>query len=233
MTDHTTPTAFFAAPFSEDFRWVRSALAAACRELKIDFRAVDETVQPGESIIDAINYEIAQCNVGFAVITGFNANVMYELGLLHSLSKPTVILADVDTVAHLPFDLRSRMVVRYDASKKNEDELKLVVIAATSRLQAIVDDEQLRGAIATGTSESPPETHYESAQITFGAVDFDKKKQEAERASGQEGCETRNIKAWESADGKKGWRLKAKCRGGVKMDVFIDINGDIQEIDIE
>jgi hypothetical protein len=141
-------------------------------------------------------------------------------------------LADRDTVANLPFDLRSRMVVRYDADQKNENELRLVVIAATARIQDILHSPELRTAIALGTSSLPSVPSFASAQIQFGHIDFDGKKREAEKASGQSGCETRNISEFEK-DGKKGWRLKAKCRGGTKMDVFIDINGDIQEIDLD
>jgi nucleoside 2-deoxyribosyltransferase len=223
--------AFFASPFNKDFQWIRSSVAAACRELKVDFRPVDEMVTPGESIIGAIQFEIAQCDLAFVVISGLNPNVMYELGLLHSLSKPTAIIADKATSSNLPFDLRSRMFVRYDESKRNEQELKLVVIAAGTRIISVLTDPSLRSAIAAGTAKTPAPTKYLTADLTFGQIDFEEKKKAAEKAAGQKGCETRNVS--EIQNGVKGWRLKAKCQGGTKMDVIIDVNGDIKSIDVE
>lgn len=71
--------AFFASPFAEDYRWIREAVAAACRELRIEFRPVDEMVMPGTNIVPAIHHEIAQATLAVAVISGLNPNVMYEL----------------------------------------------------------------------------------------------------------------------------------------------------------
>ena len=38
--------AFFASPFQPDLLWVRDAVAAACREMEIELRVVDEVVVP-------------------------------------------------------------------------------------------------------------------------------------------------------------------------------------------
>src|SRR3954465_11804122 len=98
-----THRVFFAAPLNPDYQWVRNAAAAACREMKMDFRSIDEKAMPGQDILRAMRSEIAQCSLAIVVISGFNPNVMYELGLLHCRSKPTVILVDAETVKVLPF----------------------------------------------------------------------------------------------------------------------------------
>src|SRR5260221_12744359 len=110
---------FFASPYSEDVRWVRNAVAAACRELKVEFRSVDEMVVPGGNAVDATHSEITFASLAIAVASGLNANVMYELGLLHCQSKATIILADERTLAGLPFNLRNLTVVRYDSDAKD------------------------------------------------------------------------------------------------------------------
>jgi hypothetical protein len=119
-----TRRVFFASPFAEGYRWIREAVATACRELRLEFRAIDEMVMPGSDIGPAIHLEIARTTLAVGVISGLNPNVMYELGLLRSLSKPTVILADKQTFENLPFDLRSLSVVRYDSDARNQDQLK-------------------------------------------------------------------------------------------------------------
>src|SRR5205809_6434967 len=115
--------AFFASPFNPDFLWIRDGVAAACREMGVDLRAVDEIVSPGRSIIDAIHLEIAAADIGIAVVSDFNRNVMYELGQLFGQGKPTILLADAESIKHLPFDLRSFSTLSYDARAKNRRDL--------------------------------------------------------------------------------------------------------------
>lgn len=228
----TKHRAFFASPFKDEYRWIRNAITAACRELDIDFRAVDETVKPGSSIIDAIHDEIARATISFVVISDLNPNVMYELGLLHASSKPTIMLADKPTTAQLPFDIRSLMVVRYDATKRNEQELRVVVMAAAARMLKLLDEPSSRAAVAAGHVEQVAGSSLATAQLSVGRYDFESLKDRAARSAGRKNCETRNISEFD--DGTiKGWRLKAKCSGGCTMSVVIDVNGDIREVDID
>jgi len=223
--------AFFASSFAEDYRWIREAVAAACRELRIEFRPVDEMVMPGTNIVPAIHHEIAQATLAVAVISGLNPNVMYELGLLHSLSKPTVILADKQTLESLPFDLRTLFVVRYDSDAKNQDQLKIVVIAAISRVFSIIEDPAVRTQIATGSFEIVNVPVFDTAQLNIGQMDFEAIKERAVKSVGRKNCATQNIS--EHDDGNvQGWKLKARCPGGTKVTVVIDINGDIREVDV-
>ena len=55
-----------------------------------------------------------------ADITGNNANVFYELGMAHAIGIPVIVLAqDADAV---PFDLKSRRILIYEADKLQEME---------------------------------------------------------------------------------------------------------------
>lgn len=62
--------------------------------------------------------------------------------------------------------------------------------------------------------------------------DFEEIKNKASRSVGRKNCDTTNISEYD--DGTiKGWRVRAKCSGGSKITVIVDVNGDIREIDVE
>ncbi len=134
-----TRRAFLAMPFRPELRWVREAIRRAAQELSISLRAVDETLAPGDEIIAGVRQEIRECSFAYVVLSDLNPNVMYELGLLHEASKPTVLLADRDTLAHLPFDIKTRMVIAFERREEAAAELTRAVITATGRLLALFD----------------------------------------------------------------------------------------------
>src|SRR5260370_22516008 len=131
--------AFLAMPYRQELRWIREAIRRATTELSIQLRAVDENLAPGEEIVPGIRQQIRECSLAYVVLTDLNPNVMYELGLLHEASKPTILLADKDNVATLPFDIRARMVVTFEHREEVADELTKAVITATGRLLALFD----------------------------------------------------------------------------------------------
>ena len=225
------PKAFLAMPFRDDMRWVRHAIAAACREANVDLVAVDEKVLPGTSIVAAIRHFVAESTFAYVVISDLNPNVLYELGLLHGLSKPTVLLSDKRTMPSLPFDLRSLMVVSYDGDARNEADLRLITLAATTRVLQLVSDPDLRSQIATG--EAPPITvpHAATAQLSVGTIDWGQVTRDVERAMGLKGCQRRNL--IQHGDDPPGWKLKLRCQGGTNANVNVDLNGEIREIDVE
>lgn len=224
---------FFASPFSDDFRWVREAVAAACRELHVEFRAADEMAMPGSDLLPALRQEIKKATFAVAVISGYNPNVMYELGLLHCESKPTVILSDQQTFKTLPFDFRTLFIVTYDSSEKNQQQLRIVVMAALARVLALIEDPAVRRKTAdAGKFEVLDAPVLETAQLNIGQMDFEEIKERASKSVGRKNCSTQNIS--EHDDGNiQGWRLKVKCPGGSKVTVIVDINGDIREVDVE
>ena len=105
--------AFLAMPYRAELRWVRNAIAAACRRLRIELVSVDEQIAVGD-VIAGIHDQVRSSDFGYVVLTGLNPNVMYELGLLHQAAKPTIILSNAETV--VPFDRRSLMRLEYNKS---------------------------------------------------------------------------------------------------------------------
>jgi len=222
--------AFLAMPFRPELRWVREAIRRATKELGIQLRAVDETLAPGEEIVSGISQEIRECALAYVVLTDLNANVMYELGLLHEASKPTILLADKDTVGRLPFDIRTRMVVTFERREEASDDLTRAVITATGRLLALFEPAARQQLVTAPTG--PLAQSFERIQLSISQFDWEKIKNDGARAVGRKGCATNNISSHD--DGEfKGWRLKARCMGGDTIYIYVDLNGDIASVDVQ
>ena len=220
--------AFLAIPYRSELKWVRDAIAAACRRLDIDLVSVDEQIVAGD-IVGGIHQHIRSSDFGYAVLTGVNPNVMYELGLLHQAAKPTIILSDAATA--IPFDVSSLMRLVYEAKSQDEKQLANQVAAATGQL-LLFFDHAVRGAIASGGARAPATlTENIGAPLRVAEFDFEDIRNRAAKAVGRTGCATSNIMVLDES-GFRGWRLKARCAGGSTLIVKIDLNGEASEIDV-
>jgi hypothetical protein len=222
--------AFLAMPFRPELRWVREAIRRATQELAIQLRAVDEVLAAGDEIVAGIRQEIRECSLAYVVLVDLNPNVMYELGLLHEASKPTILLADKDTLSRLPFDIRTRMVVTFERREDAADELTKAVIAATGRLLALFEPTARQRIISAPKAVPTPTIH--GVQLSISQFDWEKIKNDGARTVGRKGCTTNNISPHD--DGAfKGWRLKARCMGGDTIYIYVDLNGDIASVDVQ
>jgi hypothetical protein len=223
--------AFLAMPFRPELRWIREAIRSATHQLSITLRAVDETLAPGEEIVAGIRQEIREATLAYVVLTDLNPNVMYELGLLHEASKPTILLADKVTLGRLPFDIRTRMIVTFEQDPGSAYNLTQAVIAATGRLLALYDS-ATRQQLATAAAAPTASTQFGSVTLSIASFDWEKIKNDGIRSVGRTGCSTNNISPYD--DGSlKGWRLKAKCTSGDVVLVYVDLNGDIVSVDVQ
>jgi hypothetical protein len=222
--------AFLAMPYSGDLRWVRNAIAAACRRVHIELISVDEQVATGH-IIAGIHQHVRSSDFGYVVLTGLNPNVVYELGLLHQAAKPTIVLSDAETV--LPFDLRSLMRLEYTAHNQDEARLTDQIASITGQLLLFFDHAE-RSAIAEGTRRSPALTAQQIGASAFrtSEFNFEEIRNRAAKAVGRTGCTTSNIMALDEG-GFRGWRVKAKCSGGSTLIIKVDLNGEASEIDVQ
>lgn len=105
------PIAFVIMPFSPQFERVFTELIRPAlpgyEVVRADSRLHQQNIL--RSIVDGIH----SADLVIADVTGTNANVMYELGAAHALRKPTVMMSQ--SIANLPFDLRSYLVQAYEA----------------------------------------------------------------------------------------------------------------------
>ena len=212
--------AFYASPFSEDFRWIRDAVATACREHKVDLKVVDETVLPGGNIVNAMHKEIDDCDFAFAVLTDSNPNVFYELGRLLQASKPTILLISEKQSSQLPFDVRAFSVISYKSREQHRD--------LTGSMGSAIG--RVRLALDPNTRSPSIEAQAVSAK-TFGVahLDFQKIRKEAERWAEVNDCETVEIKNYDT-DSFKGWNQKLECPNGDEILIVIDLNGEIVKV---
>lgn len=68
--------------------------------------------------VDTLRQAITSCDAAVVVITGWNPNVMYELGLVHAHGKPAIVVCEWGPKRRftgVPFDLQSERIVGYDS----------------------------------------------------------------------------------------------------------------------
>ena len=72
------------------------------------------------SIISGITNHLSNADLVIADLTGLNSNVMYELGVRHSLKRGTIIISQ--DLSSIPSDLRDYMCVGYRFSESTIDQ---------------------------------------------------------------------------------------------------------------
>src|SRR5262245_16166492 len=105
---------FIVMPFSSEWsNDVHRTLAEACRASSIKPVRGDDLFTPTDILVD-IWHSINDADFVIADITGRNANVLYELGIAHTLAKPVLIVSR--NAADIPIDLGTRRVILYGQS---------------------------------------------------------------------------------------------------------------------
>ena len=127
---------FVIMPFSAEYDLVYHQLikpAAETSGLKV-LRA-DDIYSPGV-ITEQIRAAIHQSRICIADVSGKNPNVLYEVGIAHTLDKTTILLSK--SVEQIPFDLRAFRVVLYDMEKIKRARENLI-----SAIQEILGERKL------------------------------------------------------------------------------------------
>ena len=102
---------FIVMPFSQQWSAdVHRILARACEAVGVRPVRGDDLFTPTD-ILEDIWQSINAADFVIADITGRNPNVLYELGIAHTLAKPVLILSK-DAV-DIPIDLATRRVILY------------------------------------------------------------------------------------------------------------------------
>lgn len=130
--------AFMIMPFSVQFQsiyddYIRPVIAAL--SLKIvrgdDFFTDRRIFEDVWSALALSKFIIAEC-------TGRNANVFYELGIAHTLGKPTILLTQI--LDDLPFDIQGRRAILYEDRSRGlkllQEKLRDAVMALLSEDKA-------------------------------------------------------------------------------------------------
>lgn len=117
---------FIMMPFGEEFLPLyHIAIKTAVEEAGFLPVRTDHLDLVGD-VVGALHSAIRMSTCGLAVITGNNANVMYELGLAHAQAKPVILLCEKKTnsgdLPEVPYDLKHESIIGY--TKNNLNGLK-------------------------------------------------------------------------------------------------------------
>jgi hypothetical protein len=109
--DPRKASCFIVMPFSQEWSAdVHRILARACEAAGVRPVRGDDLFTPTD-ILEDIWQSINAADFVIADITGRNPNVLYELGIAHTLAKPVLILSK--EAADIPIDLATRRVILY------------------------------------------------------------------------------------------------------------------------
>lgn len=114
---------FVIMPFNPNFNSIYGTLIKPVAEkFGLTVLRADDIYSPG-SITEQIRAAIQQARLCIADVSDRNPNVLYEVGIAHSLGKPTVLLTK--QMNDVPFDLKSIRVIGYDPYSPETAELAL------------------------------------------------------------------------------------------------------------
>ena len=138
---------FLVMPFSTEWSdEVHRIIREACRSRRVSPIRGDDLFSPTD-IVEDIWQAIHTADFVLADITGRNPNVLYELGIAHTIAKPVLILSQ--KAEDIPIDLATRRVLVYDRKAENwQGDLEAKVSHAI-------------GEILTQYGFEPPEAGYE------------------------------------------------------------------------
>jgi hypothetical protein len=133
----TAPTCFLVMPFGQpDSDRVHAVLRQACEQAGLRPLRGDDLFTPTD-ILDDIWRGITAAHCVIADISGRNPNVLYELGIAHTLAKPVLIVSR--SADDIPIDLATRRVIVYGGAS-GSDWAATLADRARAALQALLRD---------------------------------------------------------------------------------------------
>lgn len=124
---------FVIMPFSHEYKpTFEKAIRPSVEDLNCAPIRADNVYEPG-AITTQIFYYLAKSEFCIADISGLNANVMYELGIAHTLEKPTITITS-DESERVPFDIASYRYISYRKTEYGLKELYTNLVKAISSL---------------------------------------------------------------------------------------------------
>lgn len=114
--------AFVLTPFHSDFDHTYEVIKKSCMEVKMTAVRSDDEEYVKSDILKYIIKTMVEARVIIANLNGRNANVFYELGIAHSLNKPTILISEMDK--GIPFDIQGHFLILYDSDVMLNKKLK-------------------------------------------------------------------------------------------------------------
>jgi ClpX C4-type zinc finger len=113
---------FYLRPFSEPFTTIyRDHVVKAVTSQGFTIERADEIFGTGV-IIDDIWEAINTASIVIADMTGRNPNVMYEIGMAHTVGKPVIMITQ--SMEDVPFDLKHYRYIVYEFTPRGCQHLE-------------------------------------------------------------------------------------------------------------
>jgi nucleoside 2-deoxyribosyltransferase len=116
---------FVLMPFSDEMRPIyEDHIVKACQSRGITATRADQIFSTRAVMEDVLD-SVKEAHYVIADVTGWNANVFYEIGVCHALGKEVILLTQDDEV---PFDIRHLRRIRYDFTPRGMKRLEEMLI---------------------------------------------------------------------------------------------------------
>ena len=127
---------FVMMPFRSDLDSLYADLIKPVAEqFGLSVMRADEIFSPG-SITEQIRVAIQQSRLCVADVTHKNPNVLYEVGIAHTLGKPTLLLTR--NIEDVPFDLRALRLIVYEP-----DQIQAARLNLERAIQSVLGEDQI------------------------------------------------------------------------------------------
>lgn len=113
---------FVLCPFKEPFNTIHiDHIKPSIESLGFSVKRADD-IYGVSPIMEDIWEQLNRSSIVIAEVTGKNANVMYEVGIAHTVGKPVVLITqDLNDV---PFDLRHYRIIHYEYTPRDCKDLE-------------------------------------------------------------------------------------------------------------
>jgi nucleoside 2-deoxyribosyltransferase len=108
-------------PFSKEFYEVYATIKGACLSLGLKYKRADDIWEESTIIQDIFNL-IVEAPIVIADLSGKNPNVLYEIGIAHTLGKHVIPISQ--HLDDIPFDLRHHRTLIYLNNGEGRNKLK-------------------------------------------------------------------------------------------------------------
>jgi len=124
--EHEWSDVFVIMPFRDELQDVyEKAIKPAVNETKLSVRRGDDFFSD-QRIMDEVWSAIYYSKLCIVECTRLNPNVFYELGVAHTLGRPTIMIAHEGE--EIPFDIRDRRCVLYQTGDAGMDTLRETLV---------------------------------------------------------------------------------------------------------
>ena len=112
---------FLAIPQSPEYQSIAKAITGGIEEAGFRIVRPDrDSLFPGAAPQEVVVGDLARADCVVADVTGFNPNVLFEIGVAQAMGKGLLVLVQEDAASGMPSDLRGCPFILYDRKRLGE-----------------------------------------------------------------------------------------------------------------